>query len=325
MLLQTLLFLYVTASLFLCVQTNALTAGLGVANIALYASIYTPLKQIHPINTWVGAVVGAVPPLMGWAAATGSIDPGAAFMAAVLYFWQLPHFMALAWLCKDDYARGGHRMLSLLDTTGSRTSGVALRNALYLVPLGFAAVSAGLVHPAFTYESVGLSFVLALSASVFYTTPTAQVRLCTPTAIMSTLRAHAFISGSYFCVQTARLLFRMSLMHLPLYMVLAVLHRIPNEDTLTWTQVINYMQRGTEAAEKRIYQEVHGTPSDALCGFMLFPFSPPLLMSSPCPYSLAKQSLGISTTGPPDSSEAVEELLQSQTRLAKVESSRANR
>jgi heme o synthase len=159
-------------------QVNALTAGLGVANIALYASIYTPLKQIHPINTWIGAVVGAVPPLMGWAAATGSLDPGAAFLAAVLYFWQLPHFMALAWLCKDDYARGGHRMISLFDPTGKRTAGVALRNALYLVPLGFAAVSAGLVHAAFTYESVGLSYVLALSASVFYSRPTAQV--CAP-------------------------------------------------------------------------------------------------------------------------------------------------
>lgn len=157
-------------------QANPLTAGLGVANIALYASIYTPLKQIHPINTWVGAVVGAIPPLMGWAAATGTLDPGAAFMAAVLYFWQLPHFMALAWLCKDDYARGGHRMLSLFDPTGRRTAGVALRNAFYLVPLGFAAVSAGLVHPAFTYESVGLSFLLALSASAFYTKPTQQAR-----------------------------------------------------------------------------------------------------------------------------------------------------
>lgn len=96
-------------------------------------------------------------------------------MSAVLYFWQLPHFMALAWLCKDDYARGGHRMLSLFDPTGRRTAGAALRNAFYLVPLGFAAVSAGLVHPAFTYESVGLSFLLALSASAFYTKPTQQV------------------------------------------------------------------------------------------------------------------------------------------------------
>lgn len=159
------------------VQTNALTAGLGVANIALYASIYTPLKQLHPVNTWVGAVVGAIPPLMGWAAASGTLDPAAGFMAAVLYFWQLPHFMALAWLCKDDYARGGHRMISMFDRTGRRTAGVALRNAIYMVPLGLAAVSMGLFHPAFTYESVGLSMMLALSASAFYTKPAQQVRI----------------------------------------------------------------------------------------------------------------------------------------------------
>lgn len=66
----------------------------------LYAAVYTPLKQLHPVNTWVGALVGAVPPVMGWTAATGVLDPGAALLGAVVYFWQLPHFMALAWLCK---------------------------------------------------------------------------------------------------------------------------------------------------------------------------------------------------------------------------------
>eukprot|EP00892_Ulva_mutabilis_P004710 jgi/Ulvmu1/2610/UM014_0061.1 len=159
-------------------QTNALTAGLGVANIALYASIYTPLKRLHPINTWVGAVVGAVPPLMGWAAASGSIEPGAAFLAAVLYFWQMPHFMALAWMCKDDYARGGHRMISLLDCTGRRTAGVALRNALYLIPLGVAATSYGLVSAPFAYESVAVSGLFALSASAFFSKPSQQVCYC---------------------------------------------------------------------------------------------------------------------------------------------------
>lgn len=155
-------------------QTNAITAGLGVANIALYASIYTPLKRIHPINTWVGAVVGAVPPLMGWAAASGSIEPGAMFLAAVLYFWQMPHFMALAWMCKEDYARGGHRMLSLADRTGRRTAGVAVRNALYLIPLGIMATSQGLVGPAFAYESVAVSGMFALSASAFLSKPSQQ-------------------------------------------------------------------------------------------------------------------------------------------------------
>ena len=94
--------------LCLGLQTCSLTAGLGAANIGLYAGIYTPLKAITPANTWVGAVVGAVPPLMGWAAASGGrLDWGALVPAAALYFWQLPHFLAIAWLCRADYARGG--------------------------------------------------------------------------------------------------------------------------------------------------------------------------------------------------------------------------
>jgi heme o synthase len=157
------------------VQVNPLTAALGVGNIVLYAAIYTPLKQVHPFNTWVGAIVGAVPPLMGWAAATSSLDPGAFFLAGLLYFWQLPHFMALAWLCKEDYARGGFQMISLKDVTGRRTAGVALRNALYMVPLGLAAVNLGIVETPFFYESFVLSGVYALSASAFYTRPSQQV------------------------------------------------------------------------------------------------------------------------------------------------------
>jgi UbiA prenyltransferase family len=157
-------------------QVNPLTAALGVGNIVLYAACYTPLKQMHPINTWVGAIVGAIPPLMGWTAATGSIDPGGMFLAGVLYFWQLPHFMSLAWMCKEDYARGGHRMISLLDTSGRRTAAVALRNSLAMVPLGLCAVHLGVAHSPFIYESVALSLVFALSASAFYTRPSQQVR-----------------------------------------------------------------------------------------------------------------------------------------------------
>ena len=104
-------------------------------------------------NTWVGALVGAVPPLMGWAAAAGELDVGAAILAAGLYFWQLPHFMALAWLCRADYAAGGYRMLSLVDPTGRRTAACALRNAAYLFPLGPLAAWVGVTTPYFAYES----------------------------------------------------------------------------------------------------------------------------------------------------------------------------
>lgn len=134
-------------------KTNATTAALGAANILLYAGVYTPLKQISIANTWVGAVVGAVPPLMGWAAAEGSLDVGSLLLAAGLYFWQMPHFMALAWLCRADYAAGGYKMLSLVDPTGKRTAACALRNCAYLFPLGMLAAWLGVTTPYFAYES----------------------------------------------------------------------------------------------------------------------------------------------------------------------------
>lgn len=134
-------------------KTNATTAALGAANILLYAAIYTPLKQLSVANTWVGAIVGAVPPLMGWAAATGGLDVGASILAAGLYFWQMPHFMALAWMCRADYAAGGYRMLSLVDATGRRTAACALRNCVYLLPLGLLATWLGVTSPYFALES----------------------------------------------------------------------------------------------------------------------------------------------------------------------------
>lgn len=88
---------------------------LGAANIFLYAGVYTPLKQVSVANTWVGALVGAIPPLMGWAAASGSLEAGSAVLAAALFSWQMPHFLSLAWLCKEDYIRGGFQMLSRID------------------------------------------------------------------------------------------------------------------------------------------------------------------------------------------------------------------
>lgn len=134
-------------------KTNETTAALGAANILLYAGVYTPLKQLSVVNTWVGAVVGAVPPLMGWAAAAGTLDVGSILLASGLYFWQMPHFMALAWLCRADYAAGGYRMLSLIDATGKRTAACALRNCMYLFPLGIMAAWLGVTTPYFAYES----------------------------------------------------------------------------------------------------------------------------------------------------------------------------
>jgi protoheme IX farnesyltransferase len=94
---------------------NPLCAGLGVLNLFLYTSVYTPMKRLTVANTWLGSVVGAIPPLMGWVACTGSLDPGAFVLAGLLYTWQFPHFNALSWNLRPDYSKAGYRMMSVTD------------------------------------------------------------------------------------------------------------------------------------------------------------------------------------------------------------------
>ncbi|KAF4519748.1 hypothetical protein B566_EDAN010341 [Ephemera danica] len=92
---------------------NGLTCALGAANLLLYTCIYTPLKRISILNTWVGSVVGALPPVMGWTACTGDLGAGAILLAGLLYAWQFPHFNALSWNLRPDYSRAGYRMMSV--------------------------------------------------------------------------------------------------------------------------------------------------------------------------------------------------------------------
>jgi protoheme IX farnesyltransferase len=128
----------------LAARANLLTAGLGAAVVLLYTLVYTPLKVRTTLCTLVGAVCGAIPPIMGWTAAAGSVGFGAWLLAAVLFLWQIPHFLSLAWLHRDDYVRGGFRVLPVIDSHGRAT--VALTNLyiLALVPIGLAATLAGL-------------------------------------------------------------------------------------------------------------------------------------------------------------------------------------
>lgn len=189
----------------LAYKANDLTAGLGAANIGLYAFLYTPLKQLHPINTWVGALVGALPPLMGWTAAAGQLDPGAYVLASALFIWQIPHFMALAWLCRNDYIAGGYKMLSINDATGRRTAATALRNCFYLAPLGFLAAYCGTTSSTFAYENLLLTAGMTAGAITFYRQPSTQ---------------------------SARTLFRYSLLYLPLFMTAMLVHRLPHSPSL---------------------------------------------------------------------------------------------
>src|SRR5262249_10856685 len=101
---------------------NFLTSLLATLTLALYLFAYTPLKRKTSLCTLVGAVPGAIPPMMGWTAVTGSIDFKAWWLFAVLFLWQLPHFLAIAWLYREDYARAGFPMLPVTDPGGSRTS-----------------------------------------------------------------------------------------------------------------------------------------------------------------------------------------------------------
>jgi heme o synthase len=109
--------------------------------LGIYIFMYTPLKRKTTLNTLVGAVSGALPPVIGWTAATNSCDPGAAVLFAILFLWQVPHFLAIAWIYRDDYARAGLCMLPVLDPSGDRT-------ALYMVGYCMALLLVSAIPPA---------------------------------------------------------------------------------------------------------------------------------------------------------------------------------
>jgi len=120
---------------WLVYQVNVLTAGLGLASWLIYALVYTPLKKRTPLNTVVGAVAGAAPILMGWTATGAPLNLTAMALVGVLFLWQFPHFMAIAWLYRRDYAQAGHQMLSVVDRSGLRCGAQAIAGALLLIPV----------------------------------------------------------------------------------------------------------------------------------------------------------------------------------------------
>lgn len=123
---------------------NPWTSILGLITILLYIGVYTPLKKVTALNTLVGAVPGAIPPVMGWVASRGSLDWGAAALFSILFLWQLPHFLSIAWMYREDYARGGLKMLPTQDASGRMTGRVAASYGLALVPVSLAPTVLGL-------------------------------------------------------------------------------------------------------------------------------------------------------------------------------------
>ncbi|OAQ63612.1 protoheme IX farnesyltransferase [Pochonia chlamydosporia 170] len=193
---------------------NPTVSFLGLSNIVLYAGIYTPLKAVTAFNTWVGAVVGGIPPLMGWAAAAGETATndgswrellfagdgssiGGWLLAGLLFAWQFPHFMALSWSIREEYKAAGLRMLAW--TNPARNSRVALRYSVIFIPLCLGLCAAGVTEWSFAATSLPINAWLIHQAVQFWR-----------------FEGH---KGS------ARGLFWASVWHLPGVMILALLHK----------------------------------------------------------------------------------------------------
>jgi protoheme IX farnesyltransferase len=127
----------VAGLIYLAVATNLLTSLIGAVTLVSYLFIYTPLKRITWTNTLIGAVPGGLPPLMGWTAATGDLAMDGWVLFALLAFWQIPHFMAIAWLYREEYAKAGFVMLPAVDPEGVRTGTQAITHAAALLAVSF--------------------------------------------------------------------------------------------------------------------------------------------------------------------------------------------
>jgi protoheme IX farnesyltransferase len=117
----------------LLVLCQPLAAGLGAFALFTYVLVYTPLKEQTPLSTLIGAVPGAMPPMIGWAAARGSLDAGALALFLIVFLWQVPHFLAIAWIYRDQYAHAGFRVLPVLDPQGVQTGIQMIRYTLLLI------------------------------------------------------------------------------------------------------------------------------------------------------------------------------------------------
>jgi heme o synthase len=143
-------------TLWLAFFVNPLTSVLGAVSLVSYLFIYTPLKRITWWNTAVGAIPGALPPLMGWAAARGELAGGGWALFAILALWQIPHFFAIAWIYQDEYAKAGFQMLPAVDPDGSRTAHQSVNHTLLLLPVSFSPFLLQLAGPVYLTGAVVL-------------------------------------------------------------------------------------------------------------------------------------------------------------------------
>ncbi len=166
--------------LYLFAVCGGLAALLAGATLFLYVAVYTPLKRRTALNTLVGAIPGAIPPLIGYAAAAGRVDAAAWTLFAVLFTWQMPHFYSIAWMYRDDYARGGFKMLSVTDPSGGAISRQTILFAILLLiasvlPAAFEPAGGVHVYGALLLGAAFLS--IAVRFAVERTRPTARLLL----------------------------------------------------------------------------------------------------------------------------------------------------
>lgn len=190
-------------SLWLMATTNPITGTLTLLTAVMYVGIYTPLKRFTTLATFIGAFPGAMPPLIGWTAARGAIEWPAVALFAILFIWQFPHFMAIAWLYRDDYGRAGIRMLPVVQPDGWSTATEALVYAVLMIPVSLA--------PFLLHTAGWIYFAAALALGVIYLIYTIRFARIT--------KCSASESRHY-----ARALLKVSVIYLPLLLAVLMLN-----------------------------------------------------------------------------------------------------
>lgn len=151
----------------LATRANWMAAALALVTLLVYLAIYTPMKRRTPLATLVGAIPGALPPLIGWTASHGAADLGGWALFAIVFLWQIPHFMAIAWMCRDDYGKAGFPMLPVIEPEGRRAGRQSLIYAAALVPAGLVPTLAGVSGSVYFVVALALGLAMAWLAARF--------------------------------------------------------------------------------------------------------------------------------------------------------------
>lgn len=150
---------FIIGLILLILYSNYITVFLAICTVFLYVFIYTPLKRITWLNTTIGAIPGALPPLGGWAAATGNLSLGGWILFAILFIWQHPHFYAIALMCREDYKKAGFQMLPALENESRRTNRQIVWHAFILIPVSLFLSIIGLTGEIYFYGSILIGLI----------------------------------------------------------------------------------------------------------------------------------------------------------------------